>query len=577
MEGGRFAGLRNHKPTASFRMLGEDAMKRVISALLAAFIIVITTIITTPVLALETQTPDGSTIVDIRVHPDPPLVEHMPLINLLSLELDFRNNGSNIIFEEGRIRYLDKLGNEFIPEVMFTPAQFEAAVGLRAGGTAVDPSANPGLITTGQRLILFFPIEELGSEPNVVPAAVEVDLFFEEFPDDPLRFLNIEIEEYHVPPGQSYIYPTGFSGVPAGEIWLSGAAHELGSAHRKTLRFKDQDNTDPVLWVNQRYAYDIDLRDLTEPDPRCHTDCTLNVNFFAWEEPVHAMAEGEVVLILQGNADNVMAGTPPGVNSCGAAGCDNEPDAGLCDPSDPTFMCDLVTCPDLTIVTTFPGSGNQVVLLHPNGEYSTYAHMMNTSNDHLDCGPNAFVNRGDVIGKIGMTGNGSNTHHHFTTIKAPGPEALLAENYPIYFNNAKFKTTGQTKAWLQLDTSLPKGTFIDAFLPAPAPIPPNPPDGPGNVMETLNPNNFLFQHQNLNIPASVEGVAETGDGAEIAVRGDGIEDIYRTDLASASTLQVNLFGPGHNENLDVYVLNDDNRVLNPTWQGTSPTATPCGW
>jgi hypothetical protein len=99
-------------------------------------------------------------------------------------------------FKEGKVRYLDENGNQILPEDTIDVILFES-VAARNGG---DESATNGKITVGQRLFLFFPFE--GLPHNVVPQAIEVDLFFDEFVD-PLSFRNIATEEYHAPPGQT--------------------------------------------------------------------------------------------------------------------------------------------------------------------------------------------------------------------------------------------------------------------------------------------------------------------------------------------------------------------------------------
>ncbi len=555
-------------------------MKRVKSTSLAALIIFITAIITTPVVALEVQTPALSNIFVFGVHPDTPLVEHMPLFNLLNFEVDFRNDDTNTLtVGAGIVRYFDSLGNQMGSDLVFGNVRFEELVATRQSPMNT-PTALSGEILPGQRIIFYFPFEQLGF--NEVPATVDIDLFFGEYPGDPLSIRDIEIAEYHVPPGQTYIFPTGLFPANDNNWWVQNS-HEFelvggkGFAHRGTIRFGPTSNlTEPNFWVNQRYAYDIWLNSSSTGN-QCDSDCDQNANHYAWEEPVYAMAEGQVILLLQGLPDNPLrtafdcATIPPQMFSCNAM-----PDIGLCPVAGgmgtlcPNLPPGCVTGVNTTATRTFPGSANSVVIQHPNGEYSTYAHMREGSNDGLTCGE--FVSRGQQIGNIGMSGTGNPTHSHFTTIAAPGPEALLAENFPIYFNNIRFATAGQDVK-LQLDVSLPSLTLIDEIVLPPVPTTANPADGPGAITETGAANNLVSEHQSLLLPAIVEGVVETGDHAEVAIRGDGMEDIYRTDLAAPSTLQVDLYGPEHSQNLDVYVMNDDYRILNPTGQGTSPTAS----
>jgi hypothetical protein len=507
-------------------------------------------------LALIISNPDDSKISVLGVHPDPPLVEHIPLGNTLSFELDFVNiDTANLNFTEGKVRYFDVNGNQILPEETIDLNLFEM-VAVRSGG---DDPANNGEITPNQRVFLFFPFENLPH--NVVPATIDIDLFFVEFVA-PLSFRDIAIKEYHAPPGQTYIYPVGqMPTIEPMSNWVSGQGHELTTNHRQDgLR-----SNSTTAWGNQRYAYDIGVEKSgvgscnpgPGPDP---AKCEENEDFFCWEEPLYAMADGIVALIIKGYADNPKPSDDMNDNfTPGAGECNNEPTAGLCNGT--------AQFPWPCALNQFPGSGNQVVLLHPNGEYSTYAHMMQGSNDDLDCGD--FVAQGDEIGKIGMTGTGSNPHNHFSTLTTPGPEAQEAENYPIYFNNIKFPTAGAgTSEKLQLDVSLPSGTLITEILLPPSPVPSNPASPPGTVAE-VEPNNTVADHQTLSLPTLVEGNLETGDVSTIAVRGDGIEDIYRVNRGSPSMIQADLFGFDPGQNLDVYGMTENHRVLNPVHEGTS--------
>ena len=111
--------------------------------------------------AVDVSNPDESRIKVLGVHPDPPLVEHVPLGNAISFELDFRNIGDpDLNFTGGKVRYFDRNGNQILPENTIDVPLFES-VAVRKGG---DDTANSGRITKNQRLFLFFPFEELPLE-----------------------------------------------------------------------------------------------------------------------------------------------------------------------------------------------------------------------------------------------------------------------------------------------------------------------------------------------------------------------------------------------------------------------------
>lgn len=62
------------------------------------------------------------------------------------------------------------------------------------------------------------------------------------------------------------------------------------------------------------------------------------------------------------------------------------------------------------------GFGNYVVIQHPNGVKTLYAHMSKLSTT-----PGATVSQGDLIGYVGSTGRSTGPHTHFETIGAKNP------------------------------------------------------------------------------------------------------------------------------------------------------------
>jgi hypothetical protein len=69
----------------------------------------------------------------------------------------------------------------------------------------------------------------------------------------------------------------------------------------------------------------------------------------------------------------------------------------------------------------------------------------------------------------------------------------------------------------------------------------------------------------------VSATLEDANVGDLAVRGDAIEDVYRFDLNAFDQLRIDLAESGTGENLDIYALTEDLRVINPTHEGTSPT------
>jgi murein DD-endopeptidase MepM/ murein hydrolase activator NlpD len=77
-------------------------------------------------------------------------------------------------------------------------------------------------------------------------------------------------------------------------------------------------------------------------------------------------------------------------------------------------------------------AGNYIVLEHGNGEYSLYAHLIPGS---LQVKAGEAVKAGQVIGKLGHSGNSSEPHLHFQVMD--GPDPLMSAGLPVRFKNVR--------------------------------------------------------------------------------------------------------------------------------------------
>ena len=205
------------------------------------------------------------------------------------------------------------------------------------------------------------------------------------------------------------------------------------------------------------------------------------------------------------------------------------PGAGKCN----TQRCDGMSPP--CTGNDFPGSGNPIVLLHDNGEFSTLAHMTTGPNDLVDCSD--MVLQGVQIGTVGNVGTTTAPHLHYSPLNTPSPEDPGARSFPMYFNNIKFASPGFSPR-RQLDVAMFSGTEW-VVLDPPLPLPANSPSGPGLVNE-IEPNDTLGSHQANALGTTVQASLAVGD---LAVRGDGIEVVYRIDLGSPESLRIDLSSP----------------------------------
>jgi Peptidase family M23 len=129
-------------------------------------------------------------------------------------------------------------------------------------------------------------------------------------------------------------------------------------------------------------------------------DLTRNESFFTFGEPVYAVGGGRVVRTL----DNVPENVP------------------LNEPTTDQF-------------TTRSVVGNQVVLKLRDGRFATYGHLQ-TGTVRVHRGQR--VRAGQVLGRVGNTGQSGGPHLHFQL--TDGPDPIASDGVPYVFN--RFTLTG---------------------------------------------------------------------------------------------------------------------------------------
>ncbi|MGY5852475.1 MAG: M23 family metallopeptidase [Candidatus Thorarchaeota archaeon] len=93
-------------------------------------------------------------------------------------------------------------------------------------------------------------------------------------------------------------------------------------------------------------------------------------------------------------------------------------------------------------------SGNYVILKHQNDESSFYAHLV---TDSVTVEKGQKVEQGQVIGRLGNSGNSTGPHLHFHLMA--GPNILTARGLPCHFTNI-VDTTGEKISLIQNDRSV---------------------------------------------------------------------------------------------------------------------------
>jgi hypothetical protein len=162
--------------------------------------------------------------------------------------------------------------------------------------------------------------------------------------------------------------------------------------HRRALM-----EVDGRLSLAQRYA--IDFVRLDEQGNSSAGDPTRNESYFIFGGEVIAVAPGLVLA----TRNDVPEGTPPG---------------------EPT--------PNLA-----KAAGNYVTQDLGGGRFALYAHMQPGS---ITVKPGDNVQRGQVIGLVGNTGQSSEPHLHFHIMNEPGgPTALAGDGLPYVFDHLRYE------------------------------------------------------------------------------------------------------------------------------------------
>ena len=171
-----------------------------------------------------------------------------------------------------------------------------------------------------------------------------------------------------------------------GRWWVAGGHFSLEPHSRSHL---------PAL----AYAYDF-IR-LGDGGKSYRGDGLKNSDYYAYGQPVHAAAEGTVVAALGGVEENLPSRTPRRNPEC-------YPPAG-----------------------DIPMLGNHVVIRHAGGEHTFYAHLQPS----LGVSEGEQVAAGQVIGRVGNSGESTEPHLHFHL--ADGPSVTSAEGIPVAFDGWK--------------------------------------------------------------------------------------------------------------------------------------------
>jgi peptidase M23-like protein len=120
------------------------------------------------------------------------------------------------------------------------------------------------------------------------------------------------------------------------------------------------------------------------------------------------------------------------------------------------------TLPDPATITLENVDGNHIVLNLGNGVFAFYAHLQRGS---VDVSLGDHVKRGQVLGKLGNTGNTSAPHLHFHLMD--GPSTLGSNGLPYVIDSFEF--AGEIPAAKFNVSEKLEGTWDEGMLPTPNP------------------------------------------------------------------------------------------------------------
>jgi hypothetical protein len=162
-------------------------------------------------------------------------------------------------------------------------------------------------------------------------------------------------------------------------------------------------------------------------------DKTKNESYVDYGEPIYAVADGTITSML----DGIDPGTP-----------------GTLPANDP------VLGPKLTVENV---DGNHIVQDIGGGAWAFYAHLKKGT---LLVKPGDTVKKGQVIARLGNTGNSNASHMHFQLMN--GPSVLGSDGLPYVLDRFSYDGQVPVDTLLAADDFL-SGPWLDNALPKPQP------------------------------------------------------------------------------------------------------------
>ena len=172
----------------------------------------------------------------------------------------------------------------------------------------------------------------------------------------------------------------------------------------------------PSLNTHHRWAvpeeFALDIAEIGEGGLSYRRDGATFIDYLAYGQPVYAAADGEVVKVVGTVAEDPAQFRRP-------------------DESQAAYFQRIQDWQGAMLAAgTDALAGNVVVIRHPWGEYSVYAHL---KPDSLVVKVGQKVSAGEMIARLGSSGSSTEPHLHFHV--CDGPSALMCVGKPVSFRN----------------------------------------------------------------------------------------------------------------------------------------------
>jgi biotin carboxyl carrier protein len=319
-------------------------------------------------------------------------------------------------------------------------AKPDTVIASYAGTTLVAPDCQAGDCNRLRRL------PSSVAADNVIPAqesrAMLVDFMLDSAEQAPVTVLHHLYAHAAVNPGSKEPVATDYLAAPfavsagaprvigppvKGDRWIAANGCCLpGFPHRTSLA-----TFNGMLVNGQRFA--IDWKQTDESGAFYQGDRTKNESYVDYGAPIYAVADGTITSTV----DKLDANAP-----------------GVLPAADP------VLGPQITVETV---DGNHIVQDIGGGLYAFYAHLQRGS---LLVKPGDVVTKGQVIAKLGNTGNANASHMHFHLMN--GPSVLGSDGVPYVLDGFTYEGQVPAQAFLDADDYL-SGNFLQGRLPTPQP------------------------------------------------------------------------------------------------------------